>query len=66
MPRMLYEYLYVNLWILLVLAIMWGHDHYISVYEGLTLIVLSITGLVFVARRQLPASFLNKGNPLDS
>lgn len=53
MPRLLYEYIYVNLWILLVLAMMWAHDQYISVTDGAILMAVAITGLTFVSRKQL-------------
>lgn len=53
MLRLLYEYIYVNLWLLLFLALMWANDGYISIFESCLLIAISITGIVFVSKKQL-------------
>ncbi|WP_282940811.1 hypothetical protein [Paenibacillus sp. RC67] len=53
MPRLLYEYIYVNMWILLFLTLMWANDGHISFFEGCLLIAFSITVMIFVAKKQL-------------
>ncbi|MDF2650894.1 MAG: hypothetical protein K0Q73_6699 [Paenibacillus sp.] len=53
MLRLLYEYIYVNLWLLLFLTFMWVNDGYISSFESCLLIVFSISGIVFVSKKQL-------------
>ncbi|GAA3404155.1 hypothetical protein ACFFNY_02225 [Paenibacillus hodogayensis] len=55
MLRLLYEYIYVNMWLLLFLAFMWANDGYISFLESCALIVVAITGIVIVAKKQLRA-----------
>lgn len=59
MPRLLYEYIYVNMWILLFLALFWANDGYISFYEGCILIIISIIGMAFVGKKQIrpPGSY---------
>lgn len=53
MPRLLYEYIYVNMWILFFLTLMWTNDGQISVFEGCLLIIISISGIALVAKKQL-------------
>ncbi|TMV46587.1 hypothetical protein FE783_25065 [Paenibacillus mesophilus] len=53
MLRLLYEYIYVNMWLLMFLAFMWANDGYISFLESCLLIVVSITGIVITAKKQL-------------
>lgn len=53
MLRLLYEYIYVNMWLLLFLAFMWANDGYLSFIESCLLIVFSITGIAFVSKKQL-------------
>jgi hypothetical protein len=51
--RLLYEYIYVNMWLLMFLAFVWANDGYISFLESCLLIVVSITGIVITAKKQL-------------
>ncbi|RKN86798.1 hypothetical protein [Paenibacillus ginsengarvi] len=53
MLRLLYEYIYVNMWLLLFLAFMWANDGYISFFESCMLIVVAITGIAIVSKKQL-------------
>lgn len=53
MLRMLYEYIYVNMWLLLFLAFMWANDGYISFVESGLLIIVAITGIALVSKKQL-------------
>ncbi|PYI52590.1 hypothetical protein [Paenibacillus flagellatus] len=52
MPRLLYEYIYVTMWILLFLAFMWANDGYISSVESGLLIVVSVGGIAFASKKQ--------------
>ncbi|MCS7460898.1 hypothetical protein N0M98_12165 [Paenibacillus doosanensis] len=53
MPRLLYEYIYVNMWILLFLTLMWANDGHISVFESVLLIAFSVTVMAFVGKKQV-------------
>lgn len=53
MPRLLYEYIYVNMWLLLFLAFMWTNDGFLSLFESCLPIVISIAGIAFVSKKQL-------------
>ncbi|GAA4856180.1 hypothetical protein GCM10023310_39160 [Paenibacillus vulneris] len=53
MPRLLYEYIYVNMWILLFLTLLWANDGHISFIESCFLILFSVTVMMFVAKKQL-------------
>ncbi|TNJ67076.1 hypothetical protein FE784_05865 [Paenibacillus hemerocallicola] len=53
MLRLLYEYIYVNMWLLMFLTFMWANDGYISFFESCLLIVISISGIAFVSKKQL-------------
>jgi len=52
MPKIVYDYLYVNLWILILLVIMWTGDHIISASEAMILIFAAFVGIAYVAKKQ--------------
>jgi len=54
MPRLLYEYIYVNMWILLFMTFLWSSNGELTYWESGLLIVVSITVIALVADKQLP------------
>ncbi|WP_135555626.1 hypothetical protein [Paenibacillus cymbidii] len=53
MPRLLYEYIYVNCWLLLAAALMLAHDGQISALDGAGLMALAIGCMCWSGRKQL-------------
>ncbi|MFE5323906.1 hypothetical protein ACFQ88_35050 [Paenibacillus sp. NPDC056579] len=52
MPRLLYEYIYVNMWILLFMTFLWTTNGQLTYWESGLLIVVSVTVIALVANKQ--------------